>query len=565
MNGRISRTILVLLPAFVVFLGSELATQTATPRFFADDPITREPDSQDASGVQRWRVDLAFDLLWNLFGHPGERATNVRALNVNTIDEVPDGSWFMNRLGVREVTAEEVARGPNVGGGPEDGNWTVVESKTDGVTPGFTVRDRNGTLWFLKFDPPGYRGMTTGTEVVVTKLMWALGYHTPENYIAKLFRDRLTIREGATFELPGRPQREMGIHDIDDLLDRADRDPDGSYRVVASRGLPGKPVGPFRFYDTRPDDPNDVVAHEHRRELRGLAVFAAWVNHVDAKSGNSLDTLITEDGRGRVRHHLIDFGSTLGSGSLEPRHHWEGYEYMVERGQIGRRMFLLGFPLEEWRTVKYDGTSEIGRIPADRSNWNPDEWKPRVPNAAFVRTRADDRFWAARKLAAMSDEMITAAVRTGEFSNPESEKILVRALIDRRDAILRAYLPPVNPIVDPELTDGVLRFKNAAVEARAAEAPSGYRAVWHRFDNTTGEVTKIDETDGSATQLKAPAKLPDGRGSYIRVDVSATGGAHKSWEQPVRFYFRRDGGRWKLVGVYRVEEEGPSSDRLRFG
>ena len=62
--------------------------------------------------------------------------------------------------------------------GPAPGNWTVIAAKNDGVTPGFRIRDSNGQVWFLKFDPPGYRAMATGTEVVVTKLFWALGYFT---------------------------------------------------------------------------------------------------------------------------------------------------------------------------------------------------------------------------------------------------------------------------------------------------------------------------------------------------------------------------------------------------
>jgi hypothetical protein len=83
-----------------------------------------------------------------------------------------------------------------------------------------------------------------------------------------------------------------------------------------ARRFRGKPIGRIRFYGTRPDDPNDIVEHEHRRELRGYGVFAAWLNHVDAKAINSLDTLVTEKGRSYVRHNLIDFGSSLGSGGV---------------------------------------------------------------------------------------------------------------------------------------------------------------------------------------------------------------------------------------------------------
>ena len=59
----------------------------------------------------------------------------------------------------------------------------------------------------------------------------------------------------------------------------------------------GDGIGSFRYYGTRPDDPNDIVPHEHRRDLRGLRVFSAWVNHTDAKAINSMDMLVKENGR----------------------------------------------------------------------------------------------------------------------------------------------------------------------------------------------------------------------------------------------------------------------------
>jgi hypothetical protein len=96
------------------------------------------------------------------------------------------------------------------------------------------------------------------------------------------------------------------------VFDRSAKSADGSYRVIAGRAVPGRavpgravpgrPVGRFKYYGTRPDDPNDVIPHEHRRELRALEVFGAWTNLVDMKAGSTLDTVVTENGRGIVRH-----------------------------------------------------------------------------------------------------------------------------------------------------------------------------------------------------------------------------------------------------------------------
>ena len=61
--------------------------------------------------------------------------------------------------------------------------------------------------------------------------------------------------------------------------------------------------------------------------------------------------------------------------------------------------------------------------------------------------RDDDAFWAARRVAAFSDDLIRAAVHTGEFSDPAAEKYLGDVLIKRRDKIASVYLTAVNPIV----------------------------------------------------------------------------------------------------------------------
>jgi len=391
------------------------------PRFRPDDPIATEPDPRDASKVQSFPIHLSWDLISSLFVKEGDRAPR-HAQDLNTIDEVPDSSWYTNRVG---LSAADVARGPDTTDGPA-GLWTIVAGKSEGVRPGFTIRDSAGILWFIKFDAPGYPEQSTGAEVVSTKLFWALGYDVAETHVAKIWRQNVALSPDAGIAINGR-RRRMTDSDVDRVFAQSERGHDGSYRALASKALDGKPVGEFLYYGTRADDPNDVVPHENRRELRAMGVFAAWIDRVDAKAGNTLDTLVTlDDGRAVVRHHPLDFGSTLGSGGDEPNEWWEGYEYLYSGKSLARKMAGFGFPIESWRTIRYPNIRGVGKFEAD--HFDPDAWRSRVPNEAYVRADEDDKFWAARKLMAISADMIAAAVRSGGYSDKSAEDYLTRTL-----------------------------------------------------------------------------------------------------------------------------------------
>src|SRR6187549_3662790 len=78
------------------------------PRFYPDDPIAREPESQDASKTAPYDESQMYELFFNLFVNSGLQASGLRAMNINTIDEVPDSSWFTNRLGTRPITTAEL-------------------------------------------------------------------------------------------------------------------------------------------------------------------------------------------------------------------------------------------------------------------------------------------------------------------------------------------------------------------------------------------------------------------------------------------------------------------------
>jgi hypothetical protein len=547
--------------AAVILAGTAATAQS--PKFFRDDPITREPDPEDASGAQVQDVALTYDLSYNLLVTSGRQPSNRRARNINTVDEVPDSSWFTNRIGSRPVSADELRRGASVGAAPAPEEWVVIREKSSGYAPGFTARDASGETWFISFDPPSNPSGATAALVIASRLFWALGYNQVETFLTTVDPRRLTIHSEATVRRPNGDRTPFTRGDLDAVLERAARNPDGTYRAVAARQLGGRVLGPFRYEGTRPDDPNDIVPHEERRELRALRVFGAWTNLTDLKAGNTLDSLQTVNGKGVITHYLQDVGSTFGIGANGP-HDWdEGWEYFYEGGPTLKRLLTLGFGLSPWQTVPYGKYRSVGRFEGER--FDPTTWKPHTPTTAYMDMRADDAFWAALRVMAFSDELIRAAVATGQFTEPGAEQYLSDVLIARRDVIGRAYLVAINPIVNPALAaSGEIRFGNAAVQHGFAEPPASYKAVWSTFDNATGTTTLIGESEGREPSLPAPAAFGTASAQFVRVDLSAVSAAHPSWAHPLSAYFRRDSGGWTLVGLERQPDGvSPTAGRAR--
>ena len=523
------------------------------PSFYPDDPIAVSPEPADASAVKPRFASQGFDFVENAFLKPGERAQR-KAGNVNTIDEVPDSSWFTNRIGTRALTLDEIKRGPDQSTGPTGGTWKVLLGEATGSTPGFRIRDSEGQLYFVKVDQPKNPEMVSGAEVISTKIFHALGYHVPENYVVTFTRDMLDI-SGAQITIAEGRRRAMEPRDLDNLLSKAARNSDGSYRVVASRAIAGTILGPFRYYGTVPDDPNDIIPHEHRRELRGMRVFAAWVNHMDSRGINSLDTLIEVDAGKRVRHYLLDFGSTLGSASNSAKSRRSGNSYLWDFADSMRTMGTFGLYIPRWAFVDFPSDlPAVGRFEA--KYFKPEAWVPHYENPAFENARPDDTFWAARRVMAFSDAAIRAAVETARYSDARATDYITQVLIERRDKIGRTWLTAVNPLVNFQLdASGMLRFENAAVAAGVADAPREYRIQWSTFDNQTGTATPVGPAAiVSATNATMPAALLQQKGTaFVQVHIISVHDTYSAWKEPIRVTFRRDGAGWKTVGVERRE------------
>jgi hypothetical protein len=525
------------------------------PRFYADDPIWRDPDSQDTPPVEELDLSKSYEFVVHSFSDPGK--SDGPSLNVNSIGEVPDSSWFTNRIGRDTMSIADVVKGPG-GEGPAPGVWLVTGRPDEGITPKFTIRDPRGVTYMIKLDPAAFPELPSSVEVISTKIFHALGYHVPDDTIVHLDLSQIQIAPGATVRNASGVRRPIERADLERWLRDQPREKDGTIRALASRFVPGKVVGQFRFTGTRSDDPNDIFPHERRRELRGLRVFAAWLNHDDARSINSIDTLVAEEGRRYIRHYLQDFGSNLGSGSTSAQQPRAGYEYLIETDGIGKGLLGFGFWTREWTRVKYPSHSSLGNVEAEF--FEPWKWKTEYPNPAFVRMDAADAFWAASLVSRFTDEMIRAIVETGELSNPLAARVLGDIIIKRRDKVVAYWLTRTNPVdrfrIDAGAAAPRLVFDNAAVRQQLIDPVAIYNVRWYSLDNLTGAEAPVGAEMSSAIPAATvpadawgPADPNGARYAVARIETVHHRFAH--WQMPVVVTIRDRHGVRDVVGVER--------------
>jgi hypothetical protein len=530
---------------------SIVPVSSQSPTFYPDDPIAFDDDmSLDASKVVPIEDSNVYDFVQNTFADPGIRH-DVQAQNVNTIDEVPNSSWFVNRIGQRILSTAEIVSGPDRLESVSLDGWKVSGGKSSGLQPGFRMTDPSGHLYQIEFDPPSNPEMATGAETIGTAFYHAFGYHTVDVYLAELDPARIEIAPNAriTDPLIGE-RRRLTRRDIDDVLNRAARKPNGRYRVLVSRFADGALLGNFRYYGTRPDDPNDIIPHEDRRELRAARVFGAWLNHDDSRGVNSLDMLQTDGDRRYVKHYMFDFGSIMGSGTVFAQRHRAGNEYIVEWAPGWLTLATLGLYTRDWMHIDYpDVPPSVGRF--EGQSFDPLTWRPEYPNTAFDNMRPDDAFWAARIVAKFSDAHIRAIVSKARYSDPRATEYMTATLIERRNKVLKIWLTAVNPLVDFALSaDGTLTFTDAAVAAGVATPSEEYRVRWSRFDNATGTTTGAVEATATGTHMLAPPQIA-AEAEFVQVEIASPHPQFSAWSTPVTVHFRRGSAGWTLVGVRR--------------
>ena len=474
----------------------------------------------------------------------------VPAEDVNSVGEVPNSSWFHNR--VSDVTPEKVANGAGIGDpGPESFlPWKVTGMKVGGANPGFVFEDARGARYLCKVDKPGEPNVATGAGAIAVRLFWAMGYHTPDDRIVYFDREQLQVGDGATYKTQKGRREPVTPEMLDQLLnERAGQNAAGQYRVLVSRFLPGRPLGGYSYTGARKDDPNDVIPHQNRRSLRGLRVFGAWLNHVDLKIDNTLDLYTESDGRRFVRHYLVDFDGCLG-GYWAARHEARiGFAYEFDMREFVTGTATAGLykrPYEDLVTAVHP---ELGEFEADV--YEPGGWRQNYLNDQLFGLRPADAFWAGTILAQVSDDHVRAAAAAARYDDPGAAVIVTRILGARRDKTVDWALTQVTPVVGLEPVPAP--SGDLTIEARDALVvygrPSSLQYRVRIFDADGGEITDVRDSGAPAIQLSAGVLAGH---EYVVVEwVAVSGGGDLP---PTHAHYVAGPSGWRLVGVLRDGE-----------
>jgi hypothetical protein len=142
--------------------------------------------------------------------------------------------------------------------------------------------------------------------------------------------------------------------------------------------------------------------------------------------------------------------------------------------------------------------------------------------------------WAARKIAAFTDDEIRAIVSIGQYSDRAAEEWVARCLIERRRKIVKAFLGAAGGLDRFQVRDNRLDWTYDG----EGEAPRA-QAQWSVFDNRTGQRQFLP--GASTPELPSPVE-PSG---YLIAEI--TGGSGPA----VWVYIRTAADRKYVVGVER--------------
>jgi hypothetical protein len=483
--------------------------------------------------------------------HTFELPRHRRAEGINAIDEVPDSTWFTNRRG---LSVEQMRAGPGTLDSPEHHlPWTIESTGYGGTSISFIIKDARGIKYLIKFDNAGLPEAETAADAIAARLIWACGYNVPEDQVVYLPRDQLRLSPKALVKGAfGARVRTLDSREVEQKLAKVAREPGGLLRVIASRWLDGKALGAPPLEGIRSDDPNDLIPHQLRRDLRGLRVIYAWLDMVDTVPGNFLDVWTAdpaEPSRHYVKHYALDFGSSfgvMGTKTDDPR---GGQTYRVDWGDMARNLVTFGVaeqPQGDRGKVNIFGVAPLFESIA----FDPHAWRPEFGFAAFTEMDRIDGFWAAKLVARLTRAQIQAAVEAGRLSDPRAVSYLTDTLVARQHKTAEYWYRQVNPL-DMFEVDDELCFDDLAI-AQGYVAAVGTRytiSATDRLGRRIGsDVGIAAATDGHTCIATPPLAAQPDRYTVFRI-ATARPGFRRSTDVHVA---RDRAGAVRVIGLWRL-------------
>ncbi len=235
----------------------------------------------------------------------------------------------------------------------------AVEAKDDaGFSVSFDVESPDGVEWSAKVGPEAQ------TEVVMSRILWGLGYHQPPIYYLPSWK---TDQEGPR---NGEPRRESEARFRPKLeeLTRLDE---------------------YWFWADNP--------FSGTRQLNGLLAIMLMLNGTDLKDDNNSIYTTEKPWDGATRWLLVrDIGAALGdTGRLFPRRNW-----------------LQGFEQHPFITNISGETVEFA-------------YKGRHRELLSMISPADVQ-WAAQQMARLTDVQWRDAFRAGNYADPMTDRYIAR-------------------------------------------------------------------------------------------------------------------------------------------
>jgi hypothetical protein len=481
------------------------------------------------------------------------------SLGVNALDEVPDSTWFTNRIGVRDLSLDEVRTGPNAVGTPEAHfPWTIKGTKVGGASIGFIVTDARGEKFVLKFDEPAMPEVETAADVIVGHILWAIGYNVPEDHIVYFRASDLVLPADAKVKDFYGNTRPLRRPELERLLAKVSIGADGRIRGLASRMLDGVWLGGHPDEGVRADDPNDRIPHERRRELRGARAIFAWVDHVDVKEDNSLDMWAkdpADPSRHHVMHYWIDFGKSLGTMSASAQDVRRSYSYQLDVANIGRSFVTLGLAERPWERRSVPRLRGVGMF--ESATFSPADWKPNTPSyLPFHDTGPVDGFWGAKLALRFTRAQLRAIVEQARLTDPRAIDYLTDTLVERQRITARYWFGQVAPLDRFAIGDGgALCFDDLTLThgLEQAAAITTYSVATRDRAGRNIAAGKVTAATTGRTCTAPLALARDGDG-YTIVELRTR---RHTLDAVTHIHLARRGGATHVIGIWRTPAGAP--------